>query len=226
MEVTSSTRLGCGRDIDAVWENINHPPTAHEITCPDCRAARLDLMKLRGAAATLHADDDADPELQASPEVIARVLDIARSEVRRGRRLPLRKPLAGELTDELTVSEQAVAAVIRRTGDLFTGIQVRRCTVELIAASPESEEPERALVVETADVSVDSPTSDVVVTEANASERQPSDVRVALRVSVDGRSPIIGLVDRLRESIIEVVEREVGLTVVAVNVAVEDVHDV
>lgn len=140
MAVSSSTRLGCGRDIDEVWAGVDRPATPHEQTCPFCSAARESMRELGRATAELRTQDEEDPDLQAGPQVIARILDIARSEARRSRRLPLSKPRPGQVVDELTVSEQAVAAVVRRTGDRYGGVQVRRCSIDLVDATVQEEQ--------------------------------------------------------------------------------------
>lgn len=140
MAVSSSTRLGCGRDIDEVWAGIDRPATPHEQTCPFCSAARESMRELGRVTAELRTQDEEDPDLQAGPQVIARILDIARSEARRSRRLPLSKPRPGQVVDELTVSEQAVAAVVRRTGDRYGGVQVRRCSIDLVDATVQEEQ--------------------------------------------------------------------------------------
>lgn len=200
MAVSSSTRLGCGRDIDEVWAGVDRPATPHEQECPFCSAARESMRELGRATAELRTQDEEDPDLQAGPQVIARILDIARSEARRSRRLPLSKPRRGQVVDELTVSEQAVAAVVRRTGDRYGGVQVRRCSIELVDTT----------------VPGDGTTS---------VESAASDVRVSLRVSVGADVSIPLLSAELRSAVMAVVEREVGMNVVGVDLVVEDVHD-
>ncbi|SEQ31982.1 Asp23/Gls24 family envelope stress response protein [Microlunatus flavus] len=204
MAVSSSTQLGCGRDIDDVWATIDRPPSAHEQTCPFCGPARASLLELERATAELRTADDEDPELQAGPQVVARILEVARSEARRSRRLPLSKPVAGEVTVDLTVSEQAVATVVRRAGDRYGGLQVRRCSIEV----------------------VDDPQPPEVTTGERRPVRIPSDVRVSLRVSVGADVSIPQLSSEVRRAVIAVVDEEVGLNVVGVDIVVEDVHDV
>lgn len=208
MAVSSATRLGCGRDIDEVWASIDRPPTPHEQTCPFCGAARESLHELERATAELRAEDDDDPDLQAGPQVIARILEVARSEARRSRRLPLSRPLPGEVTAELTVSEQAVATVVRRTGDRHGGVQIRRCSVDLVDPATTSADREGPGPVD------------------DGTPRVAADVRVSLRVSVASDVSIPLLSSELRAAVIEVVGREVGMTVVEVDLVVEDVHDV
>ena len=206
MAVSSSTQLGCGRDIDDVWAGVDRPPTAHEQACPFCGPARASLQELERATADLRAADDDDPGLQAGPLVIDRILEVARSEARRSRRLPLSKRVAGEVTADLTVSEQAVSAVVRRTGDALGGLQVRRCSVDLVE-----------------DPAPDPGSSTDISTEA---ARVPSDVRVSLRVSIGPDVSIPLLSEEVRRAVIAVVEREVGMNVIGVDIVVEDVHGV
>ena len=199
----SSTQLGCGRSIDDVWDNITNPPTRHEMGCPYCRAARSDLAALNKATRDLYEQDTTDTDLQASPDVLDRVLAVARAEVRRGRRLPLDRVGPGRVSD-LTVSEQTVAALIRRTGDRTADIQIRRCAVDL---------------------SDETPPVDTDMTRSDAANIDPVQVEVSLRVSVSKKSPIVRAVNDLRRAIIDVVDREVGMIVSAVHVTVEDIHD-
>jgi hypothetical protein len=127
----STTRLGCGREIDEVWANADAPPNAHELECPDCQAARASLTELKTATHDLRSRDQEDPNLRLSADLVSKITSIARAEVRRGRRIPLRPgPADGEDAD-LTVSEQAVATVIRHTCDQQPDIEARRCSVEI-----------------------------------------------------------------------------------------------
>lgn len=213
-----STQLGCGRDIDEVWDGIGQPPDRHERTCPFCQAARSDLEELARATRTLRDDDSADAGLGAGPEVIGRILSVARSEVRRGRRLPLDAPQAGRAAS-LTISEQALVAVVRRTGDATREVQIRRCSVSL---DPGPERP-------AGDGDAAGPGVPETV-PAGAEGVSPlldraTDVRVSLKVSVGYGAAVVVAVDRLRAAVIGAVAREVGMNVVSVDVVVEDLHD-
>jgi hypothetical protein len=212
MAVSSSTQLGCGRDIDDVWATIDQPPSAHERTCPFCGPARASLKELERATAELRAADDEDPALQAGPQVVDRILQVARSEARRSRRLPLSKPSPGQVTADLTVSEQALAAVVRRTGDAHGGLQVRRCSVELV------DDP----AASAAGAMMHATPEDAEAT----GEPVASDVRVSLRVSIGPEVSIPLLSSELRRAVMTVVSEEVGLNVVGVDIVVEDVHGV
>jgi hypothetical protein len=215
MAVSASTRLGCGRDIDDVWADVDRPPTPHERTCPFCGPARDSLHALERATSQLRAADEDDPQLQAGPHVVARILEVARSEARRSRRLPLSKPVPGQVSEELTVSEQAVAAVLRRTGDRQDGVQVRRCSVELVTGPATPADPADPIDAYDPDSSYDQDAS-----------RVPADVLVSLRVSVAAGSSIPASSEELRRAVMDVISREVGMNVVRVDIVVEDVRDV
>lgn len=115
--------LGCGRSIDDVWVRIDQPLDAHELTCADCQAARESLAKLRLATDDLKAEAPEAPSLGVKEAVMA----VARTEVRRARRLPVRTSVAGDLQ----LSEQIVATVVREAADTVLGVHARRCTVAL-----------------------------------------------------------------------------------------------
>lgn len=192
----TSTQLGCGRSIDGVWDNIGHRPDPHEATCPFCQAARADLAGLADATHQLRHDDAHNPDLQAGPDVVNRIMAIARSEVRRGRRLPLHHPGPDQVS-ELTVSEQAVTAAIRRVGDRTRAVQIRRCALKVVPSADAARFPARS----------------------------PSAVTVSLKVSVSVAASIPRLVADLRAAITEAVDQEVGMDVRTIDVAVEDVFD-
>lgn len=107
----SGTRLGCGRDVDDVWDHIEQPPSAHERTCPYCTQARADLAGLAAATREMTAADRTDPSLHVSDRMMADVLAIVRTEVRRGRTIPLQRRVPGPRPwlDETTTSSTAGA---------------------------------------------------------------------------------------------------------------------
>ena len=203
----SSTQLGCGRDIDQVWDHLDQAPDAHELTCPFCQAARADLADLSSATRALREDDATNPDLEPSPAVLDRILAVARTEVRRGRRLPLDQP-TDEQTSANTVSEQAVTAVVRRVGDRTGRVQIRRCTLAL------DDRPAGS-----ATSTVPSPS------DGEAFDPGPAAVAISLRVSVARDLPVAVASNQLRTAIIEAVLQEVGMRVVSVDVVVEDLHD-
>lgn len=196
MAVSSNDTLGCGRSIDQVWENVASPPDDHERGCPDCTAARDDLQPLRNATAELRRDDD---DQQPGPQLLEHVMQVARSEVRRGRRIPMHRPGSWRHGDGLTVSEQAVAATVRRAALAYPEIQVRRCTARLSGG----------------DDAEATPSEDGV----------PAEVALTLSISMAATTRLPELAARLRATVVETVEAEIGVRVGSIDLAVDDVHD-
>jgi len=123
-------RAGCGRPIDELWELLGTGPDEHARTCPYCLAALASLRTVAAATAALRQADIDDSTLRPQQSVKATIMQIARAEIRRGRRLPLRSGVEesdAHLT--LTISEQAVADVVRSVADEFEGVRARRCEV-------------------------------------------------------------------------------------------------
>ena len=211
MAVTDPTRLGCGRSIDDVWDHIGRPPDEHETTCPDCRAARTNLGGLAEAAHEMAEADQADPDLHVSPGVIARILQVARAEVRRGKILPLFDAHPDSSLVDLGISEQTIATTIRRTCDQMLGVQARRCHVKLAAdpsasgARPFDETPA------TTDPS------------AGRLEGRPSALHVQLTVSVAPRVAITTLTQDVRDRVVTALAAEIGVEVRRVDISVEDI---
>ena len=204
---TDPNRLGCGRSIDDVWARVDLPPDPHEQTCPDCQAARHDLSDLATATRGIVAADKADPALRLDSGAITGILEIARAEVRRGRRIPMEQPRAGAAGDELTVSEQTLANLIRRTSDEIDGLEARRSAVALSkhdplnegAPEPETRQPELAA---------------------------PTEITVDLRISVAPNAAIPALTRLLRDRLRTAIELKVGITATVINITVEDIHHV
>lgn len=200
------SQLGCGRNIDDIWDHIDDPPSPHESTCPDCQTARADLADLVTATRQLRTEDTHD--LHANPQVIERILTIARSEIRRGRLLPLQPATASHPSD-LNISEQAIATIIRRVGDANSTIQIRRCTVRTRHPDQQSSPAAQSSV-------------------APVPDGQPLEkpkLHVGLRVSVDITTPILEQVDNLRAAIIYAVDHEVGMNISTIDIDVDDIND-
>lgn len=199
-------RLGCGRLVDEVWENIDLPPDAHEADCPDCRAARERLGVLAGATRDLAERDRDDPTMAPTSRVKANIMDVARAEVRRGKLLPLRQDANHHGDQTLRISEQAIAAMVRAGADQVPGVQARRCRVSLIGADESTE---------TAPPSSPGPVG----------PWHPAEVRVWLSVSVSAGVSIPTAIGTVRSRVVARINEEVGVAVPRIDVVVEDVHD-
>lgn len=203
----AATRLGCGRDIDDVWATIDAAPNGHELTCPYCQAARASLGQLATATKELTAADRTNPLLTVPSQALTQIMTIARTEVRRGRTVALQPAPAGADgvplgEPDLSVSEQAVTAVIRRTADQLSGLEARRCTIRPLDAAPAGAATVGGALIE------------------------PTAIAVTLTVSVSQTARIPDLIGQLRRRVTEAVERQVGITVATIDVHVEDIHDV
>ena len=199
------SRLGCGRLVDDVWERLDRPPDAHERSCPFCTDARADLQRLALATRQLIETDAHDAGLQIGPQVKTAIMTIARSEVRRARRIPLEPPPAGEVEAPLSISEQAVVALVRAAADEIPGVRARRCNVEIDKATLRM--------------------APSTLPPTAAGSRSPITLRVQLRVAVAAGTAIPSLVRQVRARVNRQVLRRVGISVSGVDVEVEDVYD-
>ena len=205
---TDPNRLGCGRSIDDVWARVDLPPDQHEQTCPHCQASRHDLGDLATATHGVVAADKADPALRLNSSAITGILELARAEVRRGRRIPMEQPRPGAAGDELTVSEQTLANLIRRTSDEIDDLEARRSAVALSKHDPLNER---------------APEPDTRQPETLAA---PAEITIDLRISVAPTAAIPALTRLLRDRLRTAIDREVGITAAVINITVEDVHHV
>ncbi|MEP6651081.1 MAG: Asp23/Gls24 family envelope stress response protein [Lapillicoccus sp.] len=227
MAVTMDTRLGCGRDVDEVWDSIDQPPNEHERTCPYCTRARANLAELSTATHELTIADQQDPSLRVPAERLANVLAIVRTEVRRGRSIPLQRPVsdphhdlgnagdtgadagadtAADAVPDLTVSEQVIATVVRETCDRNPDVEVRRVSIDIAPATAARREG-------------GSPSLPRV------DEMQPTDVVMDLEVTVSHTAAIPDLIDGLRRRIMAAVASQIGVIVSRINIHVQDLHD-
>lgn len=194
MAVNDDARLGCGRLIDDVWARADQPPDEHERGCPHCQRARASLADLTAATAALRADDE--QHLHPGPRVKAAVMSLVRAQVRRSQPIPLAVPAPGSAA-ELTISEQAVLAVIWTAADATPGIRVRRCDVQLAATGQRTGEPAALTVTLTVAVSVD----------------------VAVTTTIPAAVP------DLQARITALLAAETGLGAQSIHVNIEDVYD-
>lgn len=126
--------LGCGRTVDSVWLSIDREPDEHQRRCPHCRDARRRLARLREMTRQAQSEDEG---LAARPEVRRRIMDFARTHVRRGERIQVRV----QPGTVIAVSEYAIAAAVRAAVDAHPGLTARRCSVRSLAVTPEGTVP-------------------------------------------------------------------------------------
>lgn len=118
-------RLGCGRDLDELWASIDDAPTPHEKACEDCRSARSALHHLASVTESMRDRDRDDPDMRPGNKVREAIMLVARAEIRRGRRAPLRTTVLGAID----ISEQALTSLIRFAASTLPGVHARRCTI-------------------------------------------------------------------------------------------------
>lgn len=195
-------RLSCGRLLDDVWDHVGDPPDAHERSCEYCQDARAALAPLASTTADLRNQEETDEDFRIGPRVKAAVIEIARAEVRRSRRLPLEQPETEDIEIDLTISEQVVAGVVRNAADRDRLVRARRCSVDLDKAGSHLEEPGPA-----------------------ASGVRPAAVSLTVRITTASGTAIPDVVDRLRDRVADAVQLRTGLTVSRIDVVVEDLFD-
>ncbi len=193
-------RLGCGRSIDRIWATIDQPPTSHEQQCEQCQTARARLNGLNEATRSLRESDLRNPSLKAHPGVTNAIMDIARAEIRRSKRIRLHSTANG--TTE--ISEQALSSIIRFAATAVPGIHSRRCRIE-VRSSADS-------------LSATGNTG----TTASTGPHLIVNLRVAAATGID----IPRTVDALRHQIRNAIPAGVGISAGTINITVEDLYDV
>lgn len=216
MALNDTPRLPCGRPVDQVWMDLESPPTPHEQGCVYCQAARRSLDNLTAATQALQKADDSNPDLQPSASMTANVMKVARAEVRRARRIPLDQPWPGANADmSLTISEQAIATVIRHIADTSTeGPEARHCRIEVDLTTPPGT------------VSNDAGAEDSAVdSEGVDGSGEATRLQVELTVSLPAGAPLHIAANSLRTAIAEGVLDQLGLIASRIDIVVEDTHD-
>jgi hypothetical protein len=113
--------LPCGRYVEQLWERLDRlAADPHARACRHCQAATGSLHALRDATRGL-----AQQRVEPPPDLTRRIMAAVRAEARRGRDLPL--PTSG---GSATISENAVAAVLRFAADQTPGLRARWCRIE------------------------------------------------------------------------------------------------
>ncbi|MFJ4851551.1 MULTISPECIES: Asp23/Gls24 family envelope stress response protein [unclassified Streptomyces] len=119
---TGDELLTCGRTLSHAWEQARDATPAadnHLSTCPYCREATEGLAALNTATTALR-----EQEPPSSQQLISRVMDIIRNEVRLGPMVPL-----DDVTRSLQIAEHTAAAVLRRAADSIPGVTTASCRI-------------------------------------------------------------------------------------------------
>lgn len=111
-----------------LWTTLDEPADPHEQTCSYCQQARASLDHLTLATTELRAHDEQN--IQPAHQLKSSVMHLVRAQVRRGQSVPLVVP-EPDVPVTLTISEQAVLAVVWTAADSQRGIRARRCSVQL-----------------------------------------------------------------------------------------------
>lgn len=201
-------RLACGRPVDEVWETIDRPMDAHESSCPDCQSARSSLAALQSATDDLRVADEADESLRPSTAIKTNVMAIARAEISRSRRLPMTVTEPGDGNPQLSISEHAIAAVVRRAADELPQVRSRRCRITVAQADETTIESDR--------FTPDAGTAPAV---------DPVPIAIQLRVAVRADAAIMEIQEQVRRRVGRTVAAEIGLPIHRVDIVVEDVFD-
>ncbi|MET3720917.1 MULTISPECIES: Asp23/Gls24 family envelope stress response protein [unclassified Arthrobacter] len=204
MALEDIPRLGCGRSIDGIWATINEPPTAHEAQCDQCQTARTRLKGLREATSSLRERDLHNPALKPRPGVTNAIMDVARAEIRRSKRILLHSTDNGATE----ISEQALSSLIRFAATTIPGIHSRRCRIEIRSAAD-------SLSAEY------NPTGNIRTT-TTAGPHLIVNLRVAAAAGID----IPRTVAALRHEIGNAIPAGVGISAGTINITVEDLYDV
>lgn len=119
----AGTNLGCGKTIEEISDYVEsgRSPYDPEIeTCPDCLNA-LDALERAGRLSRDLVAADAAEMPEPSENWFRGVMTAVRAELRAGRSIPLSHP---DPRVSMTVTEGAVQALIRASGDAIDGVFV------------------------------------------------------------------------------------------------------
>lgn len=134
MAMTDDESLECGRTVESVWETLDSEPDAHQQECPYCIEVRERLLHLNVMA---REAQNSDSDLRIGPDTRRRVLDFARTNLRRGADVPVHR----EETETVSFSQMLIARTARETVDSFPGITARRCGVSNLEGPDHGDQP-------------------------------------------------------------------------------------
>lgn len=244
ISASQATRLGCGRDVDDVWGTIDRPPDAHEQSCPYCTQARAELAVLAAATNDLRASDQQDQKLRVPNHILTNVLAIVRTEVRRGRPIPLQRRVPAVTgADAPTHSQNPPASkdgndTAAAKTRLDAAVDLPDLTVsELVIATVVREICDWNPAVEIRRVRIDATPAPTTCTRDSPSRWadrggvpqpgavEPADVSMDLQATVSRTAAIPTLITGLRTAIREAVATRIGVSVSRIDVEVQDLFD-
>lgn len=129
------TTLDCGRTIEQLSDYLasgREPMDPHIESCPECLNALEALERVGRLSRDLIADDAS--KLPSLPDAwFERILTTIHSELRAGRSFPISHP---DPRVRITVTEGAVRALLRTTGDAIDGVYISKTQIEGDAETP------------------------------------------------------------------------------------------
>ncbi|UGQ11544.1 hypothetical protein LO772_33000 [Yinghuangia sp. ASG 101] len=213
--------LPCGASLADIWDS-GRPVPGHG-DCPHCRGAVADVDALHDLVAQAVAPD---PEgtggaggLAGHADFSARVMDVVRTELRPGPLVPLTAPEDdhprvrdgeadgrtsedagfGGMADGDWISEAAAARVLRAAAECERGVSAGSCRIRPLAAP--DDRPVRTARL----------------------PREP--LRVRIEIAVDSAAHLSDTAERVRGRVARAADRDIGLDVTAVDVAVVALRD-
>lgn len=114
--------LECGRTVESVMDTQDSPPDEHQRDCPYCSDLRERLRQLE--AMTQQAQQE-DRSLSCTSQTRERVLNFARSNLRRGADIPVHR----DTEATVSFSQMVIARTAREVVDAHPGLTARRCAV-------------------------------------------------------------------------------------------------
>ncbi|MCF2527219.1 hypothetical protein [Yinghuangia soli] len=194
--------LPCGASLAGIWD-AGQPPVGHG-ACPHCRAAAADTSALHELVAEAAAPGGTTDAARHA-DFAARVMDVVRTELRPGPLLPLGTPAAavgGESGDpedvDEWITEAAAARVLRAAAEREPGVWAGSCRIRA-ASAPARAHPGQRL------------------------PREP--LRVRIEVAVASAPRLTDTAEQVRRRVLDAADRELGIDVAAVDVAVVELRD-
>lgn len=122
MAMNNDELLECGRTVESVLDTQDCPPDEHQRDCPYCSDLRERLRQLHEMTEQARQKDRS---LTCTHQTRERILNFARSNLRRGADIPVHRD--SEAT--VSFSQMVIARTAREVVDSYPGLTARRCAV-------------------------------------------------------------------------------------------------